>query len=398
MLWLDSLNWNPNTSVPGEEDTAIINSPPWRGPVIVSNVNVGDIEGPLGTQVMDVISGTVVVHNNWNWLHGTGIGIININGSPIITILGSGEQAWRAPDNGTGVINIIGDPNIYVEGEWRGADGNGTFTVNMNGGRAECETLKWGDDGGGALNMNGGTIIVRQDMSLGGDRSAELITINMTGGLITVGERFLAPSNANGRAKINLVGGTIDCNEFVHGTESRGFSDQWQLGIREGEMIIDGNVVAAIDANVAAGRITAYGGAGTVLVDYNTSNPGKTTVKGFISYVATAPSPEDGAENLFPDGLVLSWKPGDYTSSHDVYFGTNGDDISNVNTSNIASYPNVDYNNIDVNSYDPGLLELGRPDFLNWAGFTIGELTMSTTAITTRGKAACGSSQWKISL
>jgi hypothetical protein len=176
VLWLDPSNWNP-IGVPGEEDIAIINSPPWRGPIIVLDVNVGDINGPLGTQVMDVIMGTVVVNNNWNWRNGTGTGTININGSPIITILGSGDQAWRAPDDGTGIINISGDPNIYVEGEWRGADGNGTFIVNMSGGRAECEALKYGD-GGGALNMNGGAIIVRQDMSLGGDSSdASLYTV-----------------------------------------------------------------------------------------------------------------------------------------------------------------------------------------------------------------------------
>ncbi len=359
-LWIDPLNWDPNIRAPGEGDTAVINAPPWRGPVIIVPLNVGDINGPLGTQVMDVVGGTVVVHDNWNWRHGTGTGTINISERPTITILGSGDQAWRAPDNGTGIINISGDPNIYVEGEWRGADGNGTFIVNMNGGRAECETLKWGDYGGGALNMSGGTIIVRQDMSLGGAGSDELITINMTGGLITVGERFLAPSNANGRAKINLRGGTIDCNEFVHGTESGGFSEQWHLDIREGEMIIDGNVVAAIDANVAAGRITAYGSTGTVLVDYNISNPGKTTVGGFISYFATTPSPQDGAENLCQDGLVLGWRPGDYVADmngHDVYVGT---DFNDVNDANSINHPNVDYENVDVNSYTPEPLELGQ--------------------------------------
>ena len=359
MLWIDPLNWDPNIGVPGEGDTAIVNSPPWRGPVIISKVNVGDIYGPLGTQVMDVIDGTVVVHGNWNWRHGTGTGTINISGSPIITILGSGGQAFRAPDSGTGIINISGDPDIYVEGEWRGAGGMGTFIVNMNGGRAECETLKWGDYGGGALNMSGGTIIVRQDMSLGGG-STELVTVNMEGGLITVGERFLAPSHANGRAKIYLRGGTIDCNEFVHGTESGGFSEQWHLDIREGEMIIDGNVVAAIDANVAAGRITAYGSTGTVLVDYNISNPGKTTVGGFINYVATTPSPQDGAENLCQDGLVLGWRPGDYVADmngHDVYVGT---DFNDVNDANSINHPNVDYEKVDVNSYTPGPLEFGQ--------------------------------------
>ena len=359
VLWLDPLNWNP-IGVPGEEDIAIINSPPWQGPVIVLPVNVGDINGPLGTQVMDVIMGTVVVNNNWNWRNGTGTGTINISGSPIITILGSGDQAWRAPDNGTGIINISDDPNIYVEGEWRGADETGTFIVNMSGGYVDCGDLKWGDRGRGQLNMTGGNIIVRQDMSLGGDSSAEPISINMTGGLITVGERFLAPSDANGSAEITLLAGTIDCNEFVHGTESGGFSEQWHLDIAEGQMIIDGNVKAAIDANVSAGRITAYGGIGTVLVDYNTTNPGKTTVKGFaedFSYFATAPGPQDGAKNLCPHGLVLSWMPGLYGAMHDVYFGTDFNDV------NGAGDPNVlpGRGRQEASAYFPTeTLELGR--------------------------------------
>ena len=360
VLWIDPLNWDPNIRAPGEGDTAVINAPPWRGPVIILPLNVGDINGPLGTQVMDVVGGTVVVHDNWNWRHGTGTGTINISGRPTITILGSGDQAWRAPDNGTGIINISGDPGIYVEGEWRGADGIGTFIVNMNGGRAECETLKWGDDGGGALNMSGGTIIVGQDMSLGAAGSAEPITINVAGGLITVGERFLAPSDANGRAKINLLDGTIDCNEFVHGTESGGFSEQWHLDIAQGQMIIDGNVKAAIDANVAAGRIIAYGGIGTILVDYYISNPGKTTVKGFIkdfSCFATAPSPEDGAENLCPHGVLLSWRPGLYAAMHDVYFGTDFDDVNNADDPNVLPGRGRQ----DASHYIPSEpLELGR--------------------------------------
>jgi len=93
VLWFDPLNWDP-IGVPGAADIAIINSPPWQGPIIILPVNVGDINGPLGTQVMDVIMGTVAVNNNWNWRNGTGTGTINISGSPIITILGSGDEAW----------------------------------------------------------------------------------------------------------------------------------------------------------------------------------------------------------------------------------------------------------------------------------------------------------------
>jgi hypothetical protein len=72
---------------------------------------------------------------------------------------------------------------------------------------------------------------------------------------------------------------------------------------------------------------------------------------------AWAPSPYNGELDV-PYDVVLKWKPGDYASSHDVYLGTDWDDVSDANSTN---HPNVDYNHVDVNNYDPpGLLELSR--------------------------------------
>ena len=57
---------------------------------------------------------------------------------------------------------------------------------------------------------------------------------------------------------------------------------------------------------------------------------------------------------------ILSWLPGDYaadTNGHDVYFGTDFDEVSEANSTN---HLNVDYNNVDDVNYDPGLLTLGQ--------------------------------------
>jgi len=54
---------------------------------------------------------------------------------------------------------------------------------------------------------------------------------------------------------------------------------------------------------------------------------------------------------------TLSWSPGRYAATHDVYIGTNVDDIRDVNIANLAGYPNVTYGNVDVNSYKSGRLE-----------------------------------------
>jgi hypothetical protein len=53
------------------------------------------------------------------------------------------------------------------------------------------------------------------------------------------------------------------------------------LNIENGSVIINGNQTGPAHDYVAAGRIVAYLGAGTVHVDYGTVNPGRTTLTAF---------------------------------------------------------------------------------------------------------------------
>ncbi|MHC4675716.1 MAG: LamG domain-containing protein, partial [Planctomycetota bacterium] len=75
--------------------------------------------------------------------------------------------------------------------------------------------------------------------------------------------------------------------------------------------------------------------------------------------LAWLPRPYNYAKNVQPT-VDLEWFPGDYGGSHDVFIGTNWDDINDVNSSNYASYPNVDYCNVDVNVYDPEYIGLSQ--------------------------------------
>jgi len=72
-----------------------------------------------------------------------------------------------------------------------------------------------------------------------------------------------------------------------------------------------------------------------------------------ICYVAWSPSPYNGEEDV-PRDVVLTWRPGDFASSHDVYFGTKFDDV-NEGTGDTFKGNQA----LDANSYDPpGVLEL----------------------------------------
>jgi subtilisin family serine protease len=62
---------------------------------------------------------------------------------------------------------------------------------------------------------------------------------------------------------------------------------------------------------------------------------------------ATAPEPNDGAEDIDPN-IVLGWRAGKNALSHDVYLGVDFNDVNDANT----SWP-VYMGNFDTNSYDP---------------------------------------------
>ncbi|MHC4646845.1 MAG: LamG domain-containing protein, partial [Planctomycetota bacterium] len=69
--------------------------------------------------------------------------------------------------------------------------------------------------------------------------------------------------------------------------------------------------------------------------------------------IAWAPHPFDGELDV-PRDVVLNWRPGDYAVSHEVYFGTDFDDVNDANTSS-----GVFIDNWEPNEYDPpGFLEL----------------------------------------
>ena len=71
---------------------------------------------------------------------------------------------------------------------------------------------------------------------------------------------------------------------------------------------------------------------------------------------AKNPYPSNGATYV-DSNVVLSWTPADDANSHDVYFGTDLNDVSDANNSwPVATGPddpNVYKGNFDVNSFDP---------------------------------------------
>jgi hypothetical protein len=351
--WCEPGNWNPS-GVPGPGDFAIIGpDSPSRGPIIDCDVTVDSIQGPdpcaPNTQVVDVCDANLTA-GTWRWDLGAGTATINVTGSSNVTI---GGDSWRGCEEGLGTLNISGNPTIVVAGSVRGADRAGSWHLNMSGGRLEALQLTIGDNGGGTINLSGGTIFLGEDLELGGFRGSDPITVNVTGGVMRIAEQFQLPSNENraGVVRVNLYGGLIDCNEFVHGSVIEGGwtgTDDWRLDIEQGELRIKGDVRDEIDANVAAGQITAYEREGVVKVELVDGNTVVTTIAPDPNR-ALEPRPGDLSVNVDPNAL-LTWKPAVNAATHHIYLGTDFDD---VNTADTTSSLYMTSKPVDQNSYDP---------------------------------------------
>ncbi|MHC4501486.1 MAG: LamG-like jellyroll fold domain-containing protein, partial [Planctomycetota bacterium] len=76
--------------------------------------------------------------------------------------------------------------------------------------------------------------------------------------------------------------------------------------------------------------------------------------------LAWSPSPYDGQGNVAYN-TDLTWNPGDYTDvtdGHEVFFGTNYDEIAASNSTTV--HPNVVHDTCSTTFFDPNLLDLGQ--------------------------------------
>jgi len=225
------------------------------------------------------------------------------------------DHLWSTPTNwATGtvptssdlaIINLIPGPTIaanvdaVAEGILLGFGGS-TGELTMDGGTL---TFEWGhigeDTGGyGTINMNSGTITVVWGFTVA-DWGWGLL--NMTGGTIRVGGDFvIAGECPDAEGHVNLYGGTIIAgwlgmrwDEDAVGT----------MDVRAGTLILTHDELAWVQECIDNGWITAYDGQGTLNLDYDVTNEGKTTL---TATPLLKPNPADGGL-VSPGEVELSW-------------------------------------------------------------------------------------------
>jgi len=256
--------------------------------------------------------------------------LLNSASAQIMWDAGGYDQLWSTAKNwSTDTIPTSIDP-VSID------DPENTHCKVQDGMTAECETLRVGNGGAttnldisggsltasgayvgvdnpgghGILNMSGG-LFSTGSLQIGW---AGIGTLNMTGGVIELSDNLVVPGRT-GTGTVNLLGGTINADDL------RMTSASGSMDITIGTLVLNGDDTATVQTFIKDDRITAYKGQGRLNLDYNVTNPGKTTLS------ATAllePNPADGA-TVPPGEVVLSWTmldpllAGD-TVTVDVYF------------------------------------------------------------------------------
>ncbi len=243
-----------------------------------------------------------------------------------------GDHLWSTPENWSEfstdahwakVRNGPPGPTIVNEGAVArrvhvGYEEESALTVDGGNLVISVDDLLLGKNGGsGTLNMISGTINVARDFEVGGGNPG---IVNMTGGTIIVADDFMIPELTASTAEVNLDGGTIIVNDDLN-MRADGGTMNGKMNITAGTLIIDANVVSIVQGYIDNGWITAYGGNGTVQLDYDVMNEGQTTLKGVHKL---NPNPVNGGL-ASPGEVELSWTlpdpctPGQSVSV-DVYF------------------------------------------------------------------------------
>ncbi len=240
-------------------------------------MNSGDYLEPSGWQ------GGVVPGTNdtarFNWGNNT----VTLAGeAPLLRNFQMGvDESGQLVVNAGGKLNTTGTQNSTV-GNNPNAGIIGRLTVNAGGEVNVTNVLFVGASATGILTIDGGTVNVSSHLWCGSGAVGVGTTIITNGGVLSVGGNIgLGTVNAStpsgGRASLYVQdGGVLILNQIspVTSIQPNSLLDISGSGV----VIVPNDLTAVMTAYTNASKITAYGGLGTVGIDYNNTNVGKTTL------------------------------------------------------------------------------------------------------------------------
>ncbi len=250
---------------------------------------------------------------------------------------------WRAKGAGVTITITVQDDALLIvnDDHMRMAGGGGDVVVNVldRAGLDIDSDFRFGEDNGfgatATLNMSStGTIFIGDSLNMIDDGSASgFSTANLTNGVVDIQEEVKADTD---NWVINICG---DAVVIMNGDQVDRTRDQEA----------DGHWVACPGEN-CWGEIIALG---TLMVDYNNVNVGRTTVWAeTYPEIASSPKPEDGAVDVASVGTILCWCPGEATEVSHVFLSTDENEVINRDEDAYQAAVHED------NCFDPGVLQL----------------------------------------
>lgn len=213
----------------------------------------------------------------------------------------SNDTANISPSAGNPIIHSGSQVASIVKIGYTGT-GQSDLYINTGATLSVGNSVVVGDGADGVVNVNGGFLDIVLGptdtygyLIVGGSNGADG-TVEMTGGMIQTWD--LLVGYYGGTGTINLDAGTIDVAKTGGGLS---LTIRGLINIKDGVLLLDGDQTVACSSQIDSGQIIAYDGNGTVLIDYDNVNPGKTTIW------ATSPSLQadfDSSNNVDTSDLV----------------------------------------------------------------------------------------------
>ena len=166
---------------------------------------------------------------------------------------------WTTASAGPAVVDGLGfGGTVYLGNRVEG----GPSYLNVDGGSlalAGNAYMGMGAGSNGTLTVNSGSVSVGGATIIGEAGSGTLV---MNGGTLTSTWQVLF-GNAGGTGHVQLDGGTMDVHSLIMTSGT--------MDITGGLLKMKWDYTPSINAFVAAGLITGYGGSGSVVVEYDTA-------------------------------------------------------------------------------------------------------------------------------
>lgn len=280
-------------------------------------------------RIDEVNGGTVTAGNVWSFT------MISAPASLSWTN-GGGDALWSNPSNWS-PNNIPGKTTDISIGS------TATGSAVNSGMNTACSIMRHSGKGqANKLMMTGGNFRSYSHLILGESSGSDAI-FDMSGGILNA---FSIWAGNNGRGELNVSGGIINITgEKLYISRYAGaghiqlnggtintpdvdiFDSAGTIDIAGGTMVIQGDKTSKIQQYINNGWITGYNGASPLTVSCDGS---KTTIQalGLNWPYAYNPSPADGLQQITP--AALNWKVGAFAESHNVYFGTDFNDVNDA--------------------------------------------------------------------